>query len=288
MLPAFEKIKANINHSFYVNYMKVNHFPSPLHFHPEIEILLVIQGTGTRFVGNSVERFSPGDLVMIGENVPHVWYSDKKPYKNDSDIISEAIYIQFNKEIFGEKFWNLPESNKINKLLEQSQMGIKLMGKSRENVALWMKRIINSSDFSRILTLLSILEIISLREEYHFLASSIACCGINKRDSNRLNKVYKYVIDNFQQEIKIEKAASLASYSPSAFCRYFKTRTHKTFSQFMNEIRIGHACRLLLDGNDCVSEICYLSGFSNVSYFIKRFRRITGFTPLEYRKKYSK
>ncbi|MFH0758462.1 MAG: AraC family transcriptional regulator [Bacteroidota bacterium] len=286
MLPAFEKIEANPNHSFYVNYLGVNQFPSPLHFHPETEILLVVQGTGTRIVGDSVERFSPGDLVMIGANVPHVWYSDKRIQRSDSMPVSEAIYIQFNKEAFGKTFWELPESKSIDKLIEQSKRGIRLTGQIREDVSALMLKIVNSAGFSRITLLLSILELISLKEEYYFLSGPVVEHGLNQRDSDRLNKVYKYVIENYRQEITLEKAASLASFSSSAFCRYFKTRTHKTFIQFLNEIRIRHACRLLAEEDFSISEICYICGFNNISYFIRQFRVITGFTPLNYRKKY--
>ncbi len=287
MLPAFEKIEANPNHSFYVNYQRVNQFPSPLHFHPEIEILLVMQGTGTRFVGDSVERYSPGDLVMIGANVPHVWYSDNQIHGSGNNSVSEAIYIQFNKEIFGEAFWKLPESKSIDRLIEQSNRGIKLTGHIREEISALMFRIVNSAGFSRITLLLSILEIVSLKEEYRFLSGPLGKNGINQRDSDRLNKVYKYVIENFRQEITLGKAASLASFSSSAFCRYFKTRTHKTFIQFLNEIRIRHACRLLVDEDYSISEICYICGFNNISYFIRQFRVITGITPLSYRKEFT-
>lgn len=286
MLAAFEKIEPNLNQSFYVNHMKVNRFPSPLHFHPEIEILLIVRGTGTRIVANSVENFSPGDLVVIGENIPHVWYSDNGTYNDRQESISEAIYIQFSKEIFGVNFWGLPECKSIVKLIEQSKMGIRLTGKTREDVSLLMFRIITSSSFNRITLLLLILETIALKEEYHLLASPLEYNYINPKDSDRLNNVYKYVLENYHHEINLEKAASLAFFSPPAFCRYFKTRTHKSFLQFLIEVRVRNACRLLVDENYSVSEICYMCGFNNVSYFIKQFREITGLTPLNYRKKF--
>ena len=288
MLPAFEKIEVNIHHSFYVNHMKVDYFPSPLHFHPEVEILLILHGTGTCFVGNSVRRYSPGELVMIGKNVPHVWYSDKEAVKINNRKISEAIYIQFNKEIFGEQFWQLPESRSIDKLINLSQMGLKLNGMTRDKVSALMMKITESSGFKRVTLLLSILETISCGEEYNFLTTPVEKNDINQQDSDRLNKVYEYVVENFYTTITLEKAASLASLSVSAFCRYFKIRTHKTFVQFLNEIRIAQACRLLMDENRSVAEVCYISGFNNISYFIRQFKKITGFTPLNYKKKYLK
>lgn len=286
MLPVFQKIEANINHSFYVEHMKFPYFPNPLQFHPDIEILYIIHGSGTRFVGDSVDHFGPGDLVMIGQNVPHVWYSDKKYTQENSNLSSEVIFILFKTEIFGEQFWQLPESKSILKLIQLSKRGIKLTGKTRNEVSSLMRSISSSVGFNRITLLFSILEIIASQKEYQFLASPIVQNTINESDSDRLNKVYKYVINNFHQEITLEKASSIASLSTPAFCRYFKKRTNKTFIQFLNEIRISNACRLLAEEDFPVARICFNCGYTNVSYFIRQFKGITGLTPLSYKKKY--
>jgi AraC-like DNA-binding protein len=283
MLPNLEKVEANINHSFHINHMKVDFFPSLRHFHREVEILLVIQGTGTRYVGDSIEPFAPGDLVMIGPNVSHEWCSDKI----QEPVASEAIYILFNTEIMGQEFWNLPESKLILKIIQQSERGIKLTGETRNEVAALMKRIDTSSGFTRITLLLTILEMIAFNGEYQYLASPVAMNTINDHDTERLNKVYKYVLDNSFQEITLEKAASLASLSKPAFCRYFRKRANKSFIRFLNEIRVGQACRMLVSENHSIAEICYASGYNNTSYFIRQFRAITGFTPLGYRKKFA-
>jgi AraC-like DNA-binding protein len=286
MLPLFQKIEANINHSFYVEHMKFQHFPNPLQFHPDIELLYVIKGKGTRLVGDSIDNFGPGDLVMIGKNVPHVWYSDEKIEQGDRDLNSEIIFILFKTDIFGEKFWQLPESQSILKLIKLSGRGIKITGKSCDQVIVLMRTISSSVGFNRITLLLSILEIIASRKEYQFLSSPIVQHAINESDSTRLNKVYKYVNDNYQSEITLDNAASIANLSTQAFCRYFRERANKTFIKFLNEIRISNACRLLAEQDLPVARICYNCGYSNVSYFIKQFKKITGFTPLSYKKKY--
>ncbi|MFA5330273.1 MAG: AraC family transcriptional regulator [Prolixibacteraceae bacterium] len=285
MQPVFQKIEANINLSFYVEQVKFPHFTNPLQFHPDIEILLILEGTGTLFVGDSISSFGPGDLVMIGQNVPHVWYSDEKYTVESNNLYSEVVYILFKTEIFGEQFWQLPESKSILKLIQLSQRGIKLAGKTRKEVTSLMRSISSSTGFKRITLLLSMLEIIASQKEYQFLASPIVQNIINESDSERLNRVYMYVINNSQQEITLEKVASIAYLSTSAFCRYFKKRTNKTFIQLLNEIRISNACRLLAEGNLPVSEICYSIGYSNESYFIRQFKKITGLTPLTYKKK---
>jgi AraC-like DNA-binding protein len=287
MIPTLEKVEANVNHSFHVNHMMLEHFPSPLHFHPEVEILLVVQGTGTRFIGDSVERFLPGDLVVIGSNTPHVWYSDRYPLQKEDKYLSEAIYIMFDPEVFGEQFWNLPESKSIKRIIELASRGLKMVGETRDRVSSLMKIIPYSVGFKRVCLLLNMLEIIALSDDYTYLSSPYFQNIIDKNDSDRLNKVYEYVINNFEREITLDDAASVANFSTPAFCRYFKKRVNKTFIQFLNEIRVGHACRLLVDENYPVADICFICGFNNISYFIKQFKIITGLTPLNYRKKFN-
>ena len=283
MLPGLEKVEANVNHSFHINHLKVEYFPSLRHFHQEVEILLVVHGTGTRYVGNSVESYGPGDLVMIGPNVSHEWCSDKTQYTD----MSEAIYILFKTEMMGADFWNLPESKIILKIIQQSERGIKLTGKTRDDVEFLMKRIDTSYGFSRITLLMTILEMIAFNGEYQYLATPVIQNTINERDSERLNKVYKYVFDNSQQEIKLSTAASIANLSKPAFCRYFKKRANRTFVRFLNEVRVGQACRLLVNENHSIADTCYICGYNNISYFVRQFRAITGFTPLRYRKKFA-
>jgi AraC-like DNA-binding protein len=283
MLAKFEKIKSDINHSFYVNRLKVDKFTSPLHFHPEVEILLIIEGTGTLFVSDSIENYGPGDVMIIGPNISHVWYSDDASLKPNSISKSDAIYIQFDPSILDRTFWELPELSEIRKILNMSLRGIRLEGQLRKTAAMLMIEISQSRGFDRILLLFSILAKVASSKEFKLLASPDIHYNYNMDDANRLNRVYRFLINNFKQEISLKDAASVANLSPSAFCRYFKERTNKTFLQLLTEIRIGHACRLISNNNYPVSDICYVVGFNNVSYFIKQFRKVTGTTPLAYK-----
>ncbi len=287
MLPVFQKIEANINHSFCVEHMKFKYFPNPLYFHPDIEILLVIQGTGTRIIGDSIESFNPGDLILIGENIPHVWYSDRKYMQENNNLSSEVIFILFKKNVFGEQFWQLPESKNILDLIQLSQRGIKITGNTRLEVISLMRSICKAAGFKRITLLFSILEVIVSKKEFQFLSSPTVQEMINKNDSDRLNKVYKFLINNYHDGLPLEKAAAIANLSTPAFCRYFKKRTNKTFIQFLNEIRIKHACRLLVEEDLSIASICYTCGYTSTSYFIKKFKEIMGYTPLSYKKKFN-
>ena len=289
MQPTFEKVKTDVNQSIYVNHLKAKKFPSPLHFHPEIEILLIIEGTGTRIIGDSVGRFEPGDLIMIKGGISHVWYSDEQEQEKKKPAIDpETLYIQFKLDIFGNEFIHLPELGKILKLIQRSKRGLRVIGQTRDKVEELMFSIRDSSGFSRILDLLKILNLVSLSQDYTLLASPLAQPYINLKDSEKLNRIYEFILNNYEQEITLQEISSMANLSTSAFCRYFKKNTHKTFIQFLNEIRIGHACRFLLDDESySVSYIGNICGYNNISYFIRQFTKITGLTPLAYRKQFN-
>ena len=287
MQPAFEKVNTGLNQSFYVNHLKTDQFPSPLHFHPEIEILLIIEGTGTRLIGDSVGRFSPGELIMIGSKIPHVWHSDKPVNSKDDSKKPETIYIQFKEDFAGGKFNSLPEFQTIKKLFEDSKRGIKLTGDTREKLSKMVKNIYNADGFKRIVILMDMLQTIAESKETELLASPVVNAPVNEKDSTQLNKIYNYILENYNENILVDQIAFEANLSTSAFCRYFKKNTNKTFIQFLNEVRVGHACRFLQsDKNQSVSQICYACGYNNTSYFIRQFKRITGYTPLSYRKRF--
>lgn len=284
MLPRYLKVGTTINQSIFVKHRRYEYLANPLHIHPEIELLLVLKGTGTRIVGNSVEHFHPGTLIMIGPDVPHLWHFDDN-YPRNNNTYLEFIYVLFKADIIREPFWQLPEARNVLKLIHESGRGIRLLGKTLKEVSSLMKSICLSSGFKRITILLSILEIISSGKEYQFLSSPVVRSGTNASDYERLDKVYNYMIDHFQDDISLKKAASIACFTIPSFCRYFKQRTNKTFTRFKNELRIAHACKLLSEEDKSVSEVCHISGFTNTSHFIQIFKKVTGYTPLNFQKK---
>lgn len=286
MLPAYEKIKSDVNSSFYVNDLVLNHFQSPLHFHPEVEILYVKEGTGTRFVGDSVQSFATGDLVIVGSDTPHVWLNDKKYYEKDSTLKANAIYIQFRPDVFGNEFTKLPEMRQITALLNISKQGIKFPASRSENIIDMLESIINETGLSRLNTLLSILQAMAENEYFEYLNLPDNSYNSNHQDMLRITKVYEYVMANFHDDIRLEKVAGVASLTPQSFCRYFKQRANKNFSRFLNEVRIGHACKLLIERELSVSDIAYESGFNHFSSFNKQFKSIMKMTALQYQKKY--
>ncbi len=282
----FEKVPRPIGQSFYVNDMDRKYFPSPLHFHPEVEILYVLKGFGTRFVGNSVEHFTSGDLVLVGADIPHVWFSDSAFYSEDNDLSIRAIYIQFSENIITNAFSSLPELDAIRNLMAYASRGIKYPAQHNKDLTTMLLKIGDSTGFRRFDMLLNILYMMATSRHFTYLSHELDKNMLNTRDCERINKVYAYVMQHISEDITLQDIADKANMAPQSFCRYFKAHTHKTFSTFLNEIRISHACNMLKNSDLPVMDICFAAGYHHFSHFCSRFKMITGLTPLQYRKQY--
>lgn len=258
-------------------------FPS-WHFHPEFEIMLVLEGTGIRFVGDSMERFQPGDLIFYGNDIPHLYRSDKQYYQKENEQVSKAIVIYFKENFLGESFWNLPDTALIKKLFSNSRRGIKFKGQVKEELKRKIWKLDDNKDgISRIIDLLSILRTMANCEEYNLLSSNAFIAYANNEDCERINKVYQFIMDNYSDNPSLEQVAKTANMSATAFCRYFKSRTNKTYIQILNEIKIGNACKLLIDNDLSISQVCFETGFNNFTHFNSQFKRIIGITPTQYK-----
>ncbi|MDQ3291149.1 MAG: AraC family transcriptional regulator [Bacteroidota bacterium] len=284
MRALLEKIPASEQGSFIVREFILPAFDAPLHFHPEYELTLIVAGHGKRIVGDSIEDFVPGDLALLGPNLPHYWHSDKQ-YQTGK-LISQSIVIQFHSQFLGENFFLVPEMTSIRKLLDKAQLGLTFEEKTRTETARRMQHLLQLTGAKQLLELLSLLDFLANSTHSQQIASAGFSQYADSYDCERINNVCQYVFNTFTDEVSIAHAASLAHLSVPAFCYYFKKRTRRSFSQFVNEIRIGHACKLLIETNRTVSEICYASGFRNLSNFNRRFKEIRHISPQEYRKQF--
>lgn len=286
MQPLLLKIESNVRQSFQIRKDSRPNFYSTWHYHEELELTLILKSSGTRFVGDSIQQFTAGDLVLVGENVPHVWKNRDSYYQRLSTKSAEAIVIHFRKNFAGNDFLTMPEMNRIKSLIIEANRGICFKGKIRSIVSEKIKALIEKSPFDQILGLLEILNILANTREYVVLSTAGFTNSFNTNNGEQINKVYAYIIENFRTEITLEKAAQVAHMTPTAFCRFFKSRTRKTFTQFLNEVRISFACRLLMEGKMDVSQVCFDSGFNNLSYFNRQFQKIRNETPSSYRNKH--
>lgn len=284
MKPKQEKLILDPNFSFVLQKDVYAYYPTPWHYHPEYELVLVVKSTGKRIVGNHEENFSDGDLVFMGPNLPHWYQNDPIYHQGNTKLTAEAIVIHFNEDFLGKDFFNAPEMADIRGLFKKSTYGLKILGKTRQKVALMMNEMFALSGYRRILHLLDVLEILALSEETIILVNHGYLEHRVVNDHDRIAKVYDYIMDNFKEDIGLAEVAAVTNMSLPSFCRFFKSRTRKAFSSFLNEIRIGYACKLLMEERDySISQICYECGFNNMSNFNRQFKKITNKSPLQYK-----
>jgi len=280
MKPLLFDVKSLLNDSIYIKEINASQLADQFHFHNAYEIALIIKSSGKRIIGDSIENFTDGDLVLLGLHVPHVSY-----YSNEKSSTIQALVIYFNPDWLTENHLNSPNLAKLRKLLEDMQRGIKVLGKAKKKVVKDMYKLKKGKGLERIITILDILQIISKSGEYKCLASEGYSSSYDQRGLKRIDEIYKYVLNNFSKKIKLENIAAIANITPTAFCKYFKSKTQKTFSNFVNEIRIGYACKLLCNEDLNISEVCYECGFNNLTNFYRNFKQITKMIPSEYKRK---
>lgn len=257
-----------------------SHFLKIWHYHSELELNVIVESTGTAFVGDSIERFEPGDVVLVGKNLPHLWLNDEIYFEKDANLNTKAHIIHFLENFAGGLF-HIPEMAAINNLIERAKLGIKFSGAANKPVAEKIARMIELDGYERIMLFIDVLKTLSSHKKYKTLSSlgyTESLAGINK---DRLMPVYDYIINNFKDDITLDAAASLANMNASSFSRYFTSIHRKTFTQFLNEIRIGFACKLLIKERH-VAMACYGSGFNNISNFNRQFKSIKKITPSDY------
>lgn len=259
-------------------------FQSPFHSHPELELVYIVESYGKRIIGNSVEHFEAGDMVFLGSDIPHIWLNDEMYYRGISKLKAKAIVVYFNKDIFGPLFYELKETNKIGTLFNQATRGLCISGKTNALVAQKLSAILKKKDFDVIVGLFEILSILSNSNDIAFINTEAYTRVDEKSRTDRLSEVFKFVKENYQEDISLSAIAKLANLTPPSFCRLFKSRTKKHFVEYLNEVRVSNACKFLMETDMGISEIAYECGYKTVSNFNKLFKKITGVTPKEYKK----
>lgn len=286
MRPSFHKVPTQIQTSFSIRHDVQANFGSVWHYHPELELHHVIRGEGVRFIGDNIGNFSPGEVILLGSNLPHMWRCNEEYYLDHSDRKVEANVIHFLPTCLGRDFLHLPENYLIPALFEKARSGMKITGNSASSLIELMSKATNVDGLARVIILMSMLKLLAETEEYVSIASAHAFYKSNEMDTARLNKICSYTLGNYKKDITLVEIASIANLSTTSFCRYFRTMTNKTFYDFLIEIRISHACRMLVEDLLPTEVICFECGFNNVSNFYRHFKKVTEMTPLEYKKKY--
>ena len=267
--------------------IKRNTFPNFLkirHYHPELELVYIVESTGTRFVGDSIEKFEPGELVLLGENLPHMWLNDKDYFQTDSDLVADALCIHFKEDFTGKQFLELAGTEPLTELFKNARRGIRFINLDFSPVELMQELAEETDEFQRLLKLLKLLDKLAKHRNIKLLSSE---GYLERKPEEHSDKTHDFIFKNFTKQILLSDVAAIAQMNPTAFSRYFKRIHRKTFSRYIIEIRIGYACKLLIENKVKVSSACYESGFNNISNFNKQFRYIMDMSPSQYIKQHS-
>ncbi len=249
-----------------------------LHQHQEIQISLIKKGEGSFIIGDCVGEFNEGEIFVIGENLPHVFHND--PLEGSVHMIS----LFFMKSTYGDQFFNLPEFKAIEPVFQSSSLGIRLKGNQKKLISL-IESLTAQSKLQRFISFMEILDTIS-KEDFTNLSSAIYTKSYGEEEGKRMRDIFEFTLNHFDRNVSLDEVAGVANMSSNAFCRYFKQRTNKTYINFLLDIRIGNACKLLTKKTDLsIAEISYKSGFNNLTNFNRKFKSIKGMTPSEFRKK---
>ncbi|KAB7726694.1 helix-turn-helix domain-containing protein [Rudanella paleaurantiibacter] len=288
MRPHYHKVPANTQDAFTARHDATRTLSSIWHYHPQLELHCVVRGEGVRFIGDHIANFSPGEIILLGENLPHNWQCSERYFQSDPNAHFEALVIHFLPAWLGEGFLHLSEAVPIAKLYEQAKRGLLIRGELAERIRPLMHNTVGAAPLNRVALLLTMLTQLAQSDSMETLSSAYAFHQSNELETVRLNTVCEFTLANYTRDITLEEIAGIANLSVTSFCRYFKLMTRKTYSQFLVEVRISYACRALIDNRQSIEVICYNTGFNNLSNFYRQFKKVQGISPLAYKRKYLK
>lgn len=258
-------------------------FAQPIfHAHPELELVYILEGHGKRIIGNVIEPFEPGDMVFIGSNTPHVWLSDPVYYDTTATLRSKAIVAYFNQDIFQSFFQSVKALNDIYQMIQNVSGGICILGDDRKEIAERLKALSGKQGYEKIEGLIRILYLISISPNKRNIIT-------NEQDlffsvhSDKLIEVLRYIEDNLHRRLTLACVAEIACMAEHSFCRFFKRRTKKRFSRYIEELRISRAKKMLIEDDKPVAVISDDCGYNSSSHFGKVFKRHTGLTPCQFK-----
>jgi len=283
MKPALEHLPKEKDNSFVVKFFDYSYYPTPWHYHPEYEIVMVTESTGKRFIGDHISDFQPGNLAFLGPNIPHTYRNDEKYYEQRSSFRARSIVIHFTEASLGNDFLELPESKPLHELFEESLHGLDIFGETHDSISKKLYAIVKLSGLKRWLCLVDILLELSESKALSHITETTHI-GYNEKECKRLCSVFDWITNNFEKDIKLAEAAEIAQMNENAFSRFFSLRTRKTFSGFVQELRLHKAAKLLVENDMTITEVCYECGYNNVSNFNRQFLNHYQMNPMKYKK----
>ena len=271
-----EKLPLTEDSSFVARVHRTPNFEVPWHQHIELELILFTEGAGLSFVGNYVGEFEVGDIFFLGSNLPHT-------FQKSGDLITSAVVVHFKEDFWGQDFLKMKECKNIHSLFNKAFQGLKITGKTKDLLNPLIQSLAAEKGLSKLITLLECLNHLAETEEYTTLSTQDKK-QLNTKNKERIDRIFQYTMDNFKDPITLNNIAEVANMSIPAFCNYFKKSTKKNYIEFLNEVRIGYACNLIIENQTNITEACYQSGFNTIANFNRQFLKIKGMTPSSFKK----
>ncbi|WP_270087505.1 AraC family transcriptional regulator [Sphingobacterium sp. SYP-B4668] len=282
MKPVFAKVLEGLGTDVFVT-REINrpYFSTEFHFHKECQMTYIVKSEGRRIIGDSLDTFTSDELTFIGPDLPHVWHNDNQ----DMDIhhTASSMSLFFDPDKLVAAFSPFFNTSKLTHFLSLSQRGILFQGEQKEQLKGILYQMMQADGIPKTILLLEIFQTILNTDDYHLLSSSGYTNTYLAKDNEKIDRVFRHVFDNFSKEINLDEVSKMANMTKHAFCRYFKIRTQRTFIQFVNEVRVSQACKLISEDKDQIGNIAYDCGFNSLSNFNKIFKSIKGSTPSEYK-----
>jgi len=284
MKASFESLNSTGSNSFLVRKFEEKSFSAPYHFHPEYELTLITEGYGKRYVGTNMQDYFPGDLVLLGSNLPHCWKTEEKA----GILYSGSVVIQFKHDFMGIDFFDKPEMKLIQQLLNNSKHGIQFTGNTEQIQETIAELPDENNSFNKFLRTLNVLHQLALHSEFVLLDQQNAYPDLSLTERERINAVIAYIVENFQNNISLTDVAATANMTAPAFCKYFKKISRKTFIEAVTDYRIDFALKQLVHTEKSIAQIGFESGFNDISNFHKTFKARMRLSPLNYRNTFMK
>jgi len=271
---------------FMVKYLEDQYFDPIWHSHSEYQLFVPLEGSGTRFIGDSIKSFAPNELILTGTNLPHLWRSDEAYFEKNSPLKISGIVIYLQESLLGEHLMKKEEMLQLNKLFKRSSRGLEFYGDIKRKVISMMKELLELKGLDAFIHLLKILNLLSATKEYHYISHNEYVDPFKENETDRMSRVYEYILKHYRKKIQQNELADLLCMTSTSFSRYFTTVNNKNFARFISELRIKHACKLLTETDLSIAIVAERSGFKTLSNFNRQFKDEMKKKPSDYKKEF--
>jgi AraC-like DNA-binding protein len=283
MKPENSKLLQDPDKSFIVHH-EVKSF-ARWHHHPEYELVIILKSRGKRMIGDNIDRFEPGDLFLLGSYLPHEFLCDSEYQDNPEGFQGEAIVCQFLSDFIGTAFFEIPENKNLKRILDESYRGLEFYGKTRERIKSLLRNSYQLDGTERLYSLFAIFKLLGETREYSCLSSPGFMKPFHNQSDEPIQKALEYIVQHFHEEVSMKEMLLITSMSNSAFCNAFKKICRMTFKEYLLNVRVGYACKLLTEDTLNISQIAYNCGFENLSNFNRQFKKLKKITPTQFQQK---